>query len=64
MYAFFVLFHDDVSGLDFVAQIGFLMNNELERMWKEMLIAKFEVLSRNFVEKTAKDLRMGVVSGI
>jgi len=33
------------------------VNNELERMWKEAVVASFEVLPLNFLEVTEKNYK-------
>jgi hypothetical protein len=43
--------NDDVSSLHCVAfSDGVIRSNELERMWKEMVIAGFEALPQYFLE--------------
>jgi hypothetical protein len=34
---------------------GRLMNHELERIWREPVLAKFKTLSRNFAEGTEEN---------
>jgi hypothetical protein len=36
--------------------VGWLMNNEIKRMWKEAIVAYFKVLSRNSPEGSRRNL--------
>jgi hypothetical protein len=44
--------------------IGYLVTDELERMWKEAVVSRFEVLPRNVSEKNEENFRIvGVRTG-